>query len=76
MSRTVFQFAANSYHMGTVNPTLKKVLYFVEEEGRVVKETVHTFPLSRKSDEDLDLSRRGESMTMLNTAEATICHLI
>ena len=39
--------------MGTVNPTLKKVLYFVEEEGRVVKETVHTFPLSRKSDEDL-----------------------
>ena len=53
MSRTVFQFAANGYHMRTVNPTLKKVFYFIEEEGRVVKETVHTFPLSRKSDEDL-----------------------
>ena len=49
MSRTVFQFAANSYHTRTVNPTLKKVFYFIEDEGRVVKETVHTFPLSRKS---------------------------
>ena len=39
--------------MRTVNPTLKKVFYFIEEEGRVMKETVHTFPLSRKSDEDL-----------------------
>lgn len=41
--------------MRTVNPTLKKVFYFVEEEGRVVKETVHTFPLNfpEKSDEDL-----------------------
>ena len=53
MSRTVFQFAANSYHMRTVNPTLKKVFHYTEEEGIVVKETVDTFPLSSKSDEDL-----------------------
>ena len=39
--------------MRTVNPTLKKVFHYTEEEGIVVKETVHTFPLSSKSDEDL-----------------------
>ena len=46
MSRTVFQFAANSYHMGTVNPTLKKVLYFVEERGEQRKKpsTLFLFP--------------------------------
>lgn len=54
MSRTVFHFAANSYQMRTVNPTLKKVFYFVEDEGRVLNETVHTFPLSSKSDGDLN----------------------
>ena len=40
--------------MRTVNPTLNKVFYFVEDEGRVLNETVHNFPLSSKSDGDLN----------------------
>ena len=70
MSRTVFQFAANSYHMRTGNPTLN---VNVQEKGRVLKATFYTFPLPRKSDEDLNnamvfyLSRRDESMTMFKT---------
>ena len=84
MSRTVFQFAANSYHMRTGNPTLKNVFYFVEDVGRVLKENVHTFPFSSKSDGELNNAmvfpfvkkRRIYDNVEHTKAEATVCHLI
>ena len=61
----------------TATTCIRWIRRFTEEEGRVMKETFPTYPVSRKSDEDLKnatvlmpryfhSSRRGKSMTMFN----------